>query len=113
MPDRHGDPKTAPSVLRIEHDLARQEIRQLRIDRDRLSTAVRHQLGQQLDALAAGDLAARVDELTQSNQQLVDQLLQATAENTALRERLAAVEADLTAARTSLRRMIRTENITR
>lgn len=75
--------------------------------------ALQHQLGRQLDTLAAGDLTARVDELTQSNQQLTDQLRQATAENTLLQERLAAPEADLTAARTSLRRMIRTENMTR
>ncbi|MGV4988926.1 hypothetical protein [Streptomyces sp. NRAIS3] len=97
----------------MELDVARQEIRQLRTDRDRLSAAVRHQLGRQLDALAAGDLTTRVDELTRSNQQLTDQLQRATAENTALRERLTAAEADLTAARTSLRRMIRTENTAR
>lgn len=112
-PDRHGDSHTAPAALRIELDLARQETQQLRADRDRLSTAVRHQLGQQLDALADADLATRVDELTQTNQQLADQLRQATAENTALRERLTTAEADLTAARTSLRRMIRVENMAR
>ncbi|WP_406500035.1 hypothetical protein OG936_36435 [Streptomyces sp. NBC_00846] len=39
---------------------------------------MRHQLGQQLDTLAAGDLTARVDELTQSNQQLTDQQLPRT-----------------------------------
>jgi uncharacterized protein YoxC len=110
---QHGAPHTAPAALRIELDLARQETRQLRADRDRLNTAVRHQLGQQLDTLAAADLAARVDELTQSSQQLADQLQQRTAENTALRERLVAAEADLTAARTSLRRMIRAENTAR
>ncbi|MEV6886201.1 hypothetical protein [Streptomyces sp. NPDC051135] len=97
----------------MELDLARQEIRQLRADRDRLSTAVRHQLGRQLDTLAAGDLTARVDDLTESSQQLTDQLRQVTTENTAPKERLTAAEADLTAARTSLRRMTRTENMTR
>ncbi|MEV7691358.1 hypothetical protein [Streptomyces bungoensis] len=112
-PGRPGEPPTAPAALRMELDLARQEIRQLRTDRDRLSTAVRHQLGQQLDTVTAGNLTARVDELTQSNQQLTDQLRQATAENTTLQQRLTAAEADLTAARTSLRRMIRTENMTR
>jgi hypothetical protein len=112
-PDQHTEPRTAAAALRIELDLARQETRQLRADRDRLNTAVRHQLGQQLDALADSDLAARVDELTQTNQQLADQLRQAAAENTTLRERLTIAEADLTAARTSLRRMIRTENTAR
>lgn len=112
-PDQHSEPRTAAAALRIELGLAREETRQLRADRDRLSTAVRHQLGQQLDTLAAADLAARVDELTQTNQQLADQLRHETAENTDLRERLMAAEADLTAARTSLRRMIRTENTAR
>jgi hypothetical protein len=84
-PARPSDPHTALAAQRIELDLARQEIRQLRADRDRLSTAVRHQLGQQLDTLTAGDLTARVDELTQANQQLTDQLRHAAADNTALR----------------------------
>lgn len=92
-PGQPREPSTAHAALRIELDLARQETQELRADRDRLSAAVRYLLGQQLDALAAGDLAARVDELTQSNQQLADQLRQATAENTTLRERLAAAEA--------------------
>ncbi|MFI5977800.1 hypothetical protein [Streptomyces sp. NPDC051452] len=112
-PSRPGEPPAAPAALRMELDLAHHEIRQLRTDRDRLKTAVRHQLGQQLDTLTAGNLTARVDELTQSNKQLTNQLRQATAENTILQQRLTAAEADLTAARTSLRRMIRTENVTR
>ncbi|GAA2640885.1 hypothetical protein [Streptomyces axinellae] len=101
-----------PASLRAELDLAREEIKDLRQERDRLNNALRHQLGQQLDALHAPDLASRIDELTRDNHQLADQLQQATEENTALRDHLTGLEDDLAAARTSLRRMMRTENTT-
>ncbi|MET4648230.1 hypothetical protein ABID95_008000 [Streptomyces atratus] len=108
-----ADTRNPNATLRTELELARQEIRALREERERMRQALQHQLGQQLDTFAAGDLTARVDELTQSNQPLTDQIRQAIAENNALQRRLTAAEADLTAARTSLRRMIRTENMTR
>ncbi|MFI1286743.1 hypothetical protein ACH4U5_39375 [Streptomyces sp. NPDC020858] len=54
-----------------------------------------------------------MDELTRHNQQLADQLRQATDENTALNGRAASPDQDLEAARTSLRRMIRNENTAR
>jgi FtsZ-binding cell division protein ZapB len=92
---------------------ARQEIKQLRQERDRAQTAVRHQLGRQLDAVATHDRTTRIDELTRHNHQLADQLQQATEENTALRARASSLEQDLAAARTSLCRMIRTENTAR
>jgi hypothetical protein len=92
---------------------ARQEIKQLRQERDRAQTAVRHQLGRQLDALATHDLTTRIDELTRHNHQLADRLQQATEENTALSARASSLEQDLAAARTSLCRMIRTENTAR
>ncbi|MFD1277316.1 hypothetical protein ACFQ51_52100 [Streptomyces kaempferi] len=75
------------------------------------SAALRHQLGQQLDALHAPDLAHRIDELTRHNHQLADQLQHATDDNAALRHHTASLEEDLAAARTSLRRMIRDENL--
>ncbi|WP_329309635.1 hypothetical protein [Streptomyces sp. NBC_01262] len=43
--------------------------------------------------------------------QLTDQLQQATTENIALHAHVTALEDDLAAARTSLRRMIRDENL--
>ncbi|MFI7246355.1 hypothetical protein [Streptomyces qinglanensis] len=42
---------------------------------------------------------------------LADQLQQTTSENTALHARITELEDDLAAARTSLRRMIRDENL--
>ncbi|MFE9934598.1 DUF6262 family protein [Streptomyces sp. NPDC005533] len=101
------------ATLRTELDLARQEIRGLREEREQLRQALQHQLGQQLDALSTSALTGRVDELTRHNQQLAHQLRQATDENTALNARAASLEQDLEAARTSLRRMIRNENTAR
>ncbi|MFE7245993.1 hypothetical protein [Streptomyces sp. NPDC057580] len=107
------DPGGTPAGLRAELETARQEIKNLRQERDRLRSAIRQQLGQQLDALTTPDLAGRVDELTRHNHQLADQLQQATEESTTLRARATSLEQDLAAARTSLRRMIRTENTAR
>jgi len=102
----------APSAasLRTDLELARQEITALRADRDKLRDGIRRQLGQQLDAISAKDLTTRIGELTRHNQQLADQASQAAADSQALRARIAELEADLAAARTSLRRMIRDEN---
>ncbi|MGW1761670.1 hypothetical protein [Streptomyces mirabilis] len=108
-PPTQGTP-TTPAGLRAELHLARQEIKDLRQERDRLRDALRHQLGQQLDTLHAPDLTHRIDELTRHNHQLADQLQHATKDNAALRHRTASLEEELTATRTSLRRMIRDEN---
>lgn len=72
--------------------------------------AIRQQLGQQLDAFGTKDLTERIDQLTRGNQRLQDTLRQATEDNHALHRQLTSLEADLGAARTSLRRMIREEN---
>ncbi|MFE9009413.1 hypothetical protein ACFYOY_46355 [Streptomyces sp. NPDC007875] len=107
---RPADTQNTTATLRTELELARQEVRTLREDRDRMRQAIQHQLGQQLDALSTADLTERVDELTGDNQQLQDRLRQVTEDNHALRSRVTSLEADLGAARTSLRRMIREEN---
>jgi hypothetical protein len=108
-----AQPGTPPTLLglRAELELTRQEITELRRERDRLHHALRHQLGQQLDTLHAPDLAARAGELEGQNQQLTHQLQQATAAQSTSEARITALEHDLAAARTSLRRMIREENL--
>ncbi|WP_030757442.1 DUF6262 family protein [Streptomyces sp. NRRL F-5135] len=110
---RPADTRNATATLRTELELARQEIRTLRGDGDRMRQAIQRQLGQRLDALSTADLTERVDELTRNNQQLQDTLRQVTEDNHALRSRMTSLEADLGAARTSLRRMIRAENKSR
>ncbi|MFI5648992.1 hypothetical protein [Kitasatospora sp. NPDC051705] len=102
---------TTAATLRTELELARQEIKQLRRERDQAQTAVRHHLGRQLNALTTHDLTTRIDELTHHNHQLADQLQQATTHNNDLQQQITTLENDLAAARTSLRRMIRNENL--
>lgn len=95
-----------PRSLRTELEIARQEIKDRRAERDRLQGALRHQL----DAFHTPASAARADELAAKNEGLTRQLQQATFENAAFRARVTSLEEDLAAARTSLRRMIRNEN---
>ncbi|SDL13253.1 hypothetical protein SAMN04488074_10991 [Lentzea albidocapillata subsp. violacea] len=107
--ERAGLTASAAS-LRTDLELAREEIRQLRGERDKLRHNARLHLGQQLEQVNAAELIARVDELASSNQELANQLRQALTDNDALRTRTTALEDDLAAARTSLRRMIRNNN---
>jgi hypothetical protein len=87
--------------------LAREEIRQLRTQLAELRQGLRHDLGRQLDQLGSRDASLRVAELTRENQRLASAERQAAAENKALTARITELEDDVTAARTSLRRMIR------
>lgn len=67
-------------------------------------------LGQQVEQLGNHDLVDRINELTEENLRLSTAEREATTENTQVRQRVAELEDDLAAARTSLRRMIRNEN---
>ncbi|MET9088414.1 DUF6262 family protein [Streptomyces sp. NPDC004237] len=101
----------APAGWKVEQEIVRKENRRLRTEVERLKAAVRRSLGQQLDQLGTADLATRVDELTAKNQKLQDDLTQALARVEELTGKLAEVEDDLASARTSLRRMIPSENL--
>jgi chromosome segregation ATPase len=100
----------SPASLRTDLELAREEIRSLRAERDKLRQAARLHLGQQLDQLGSKDLIARIDELTGQNSHLDAVLRRVVAENDAYQQRVIELEDDLSASRTSLRRMIRTDN---
>ncbi len=91
--------------------LARAEITRLRGERDRQQHQLRLALGARVDQLAKADLAERVDELTRHNRQLSSELSHAQTDTRQLQARVAELEDDLTASRTSLRRMIRAENL--
>jgi chromosome segregation ATPase len=115
--DRRAGHSPSTASLRTDLELARAQITALRAERDQLRTAMRQQLGRDLDGLTAAGLSTRVDELTRRNQQLTEhnqQLTehnqQLTRDNDTLRARVSELEADLTAARTGLRRMIREQN---
>jgi DNA repair exonuclease SbcCD ATPase subunit len=108
--DQRTGRTVSAASLRADLELARQQIRQLRDERGKLREHLRLQLGHQLDQLHSKTLIDRIDELTTHSQRLADQHRQATADNQQLRRRITELEDNLTAARTSLRRMIREEN---
>lgn len=100
----------APAGWKVEQEIVREENRRLRAEVERLKEAVRRSLGQQLDQLGTADLGARVDELTAENRKLQDDLAKALAHIEELTGKLTETEDDLASTRTSLRRMIRSEN---
>jgi chromosome segregation ATPase len=110
---RTDRPAQAPTAAATATDLAlaRAEITRLRSERDRQEHQLRLALGARVDQLAKADLVERVDELTAHNRLLSSKLAHAQADARQLQARVAELEDDLTAARTSLRRMIRAENL--
>ncbi|MGW0885567.1 DUF6262 family protein [Streptomyces sp. NPDC002671] len=92
--------------LQADLAMAREEIKELRGERDRLRLAMRQQLGQQLDQISHRPLTERIAELTEANRNLEREL----AKLRPLATRAHELERDLAAARTSLRQMIRDTN---
>ncbi|MFF1946382.1 hypothetical protein ACFVWF_30100 [Rhodococcus qingshengii] len=93
--------------LRTDLELARQDNRSLRQEIARLKTLLRERLGEQLEADSSHSLRQRIDELTDANVRYRNENLTLTSSNEDLTTQLCTREADLTATRTSLRRMIR------
>jgi hypothetical protein len=91
--------------------LARAEITRLRAERDQHQQQLRLALGSRLDNLAKADLLTRLDKLTAANTELLAREQQQQLDGDALQTRVAELEDDLAAARISLRRMIRSENL--
>jgi D-alanyl-D-alanine dipeptidase len=91
--------------------LARAEIARLRAERDDQKRQLQLALGARMDNIAKADLLTRVDELTRHNNQLAATAAEQRSDNAALKARITELEDDLAAARTSLRRMIRAENL--
>lgn len=111
----HGPAEQPPeaNIQAIQTDLAlaRAEIKRLRTERDQQQHQLRLALGARMDNLAKADLVARVDELTRINSERSAAAAQHQADNHTLTARVTELENDLAAARTSLRRMIRAENL--
>ena len=89
--------------LRTDLALARQEISVLRREREDLRASLRQALGRQLNNFSTAPLVDRLN-------RLAGELAEARASNTELNLQITALQDDLTAARTSLRRMIREQN---
>ncbi|MGH9154951.1 MAG: DUF6262 family protein, partial [Acidimicrobiales bacterium] len=101
------DPGPRPSGLTTDLALAREEIARLRAERDAQRRQLQLALGARIDDAAKADLIRRVEQLNGHNRDLAAESAQLRADNDKLQARITEVEDDLTAARTSLRRMIR------
>lgn len=99
-----------PTSLRTDLALARAEIHRLRADNDKLRHRLRLQLGAELDAPDPAELIARVTELESLTRQLLAERDARTAEANHAQHRIHELEDDLTAARESLRRVIKDQN---
>ncbi|SEQ80864.1 DUF6262 family protein [Arthrobacter sp. OV608] len=108
--NKQQQPKQTPNSqpagigsLRTDLALARQEISTLRQEREDLRANLRQALGRQLNNLSTAPLVDRLN-------RLAGELAEARASNTELNLQITALQDDLAAARTSLRRMIREQN---
>ncbi|KOV80992.1 hypothetical protein ADL01_11685 [Streptomyces sp. NRRL WC-3618] len=93
--------------LRTDLALAREEIKDLKKERDRLRDRLRLSLGAELDEVNRNELIQRVQQLDQRNTALNQELSAAKVQIAALEGRLREAEDDLTAARAGLRRAMR------
>ncbi|MFD8217773.1 hypothetical protein ACFV2U_29700 [Streptomyces sp. NPDC059697] len=87
--------------------MARDEIKDLKKERDRLRERVQLSLGAELDDVDRRQLVERIQELEQRNTDLDHELSDARNRLITLERRLRESEDDLTAARASLRRAMR------
>ena len=110
--ERIGQVKSARTYARwVCRVIGLAEITRLRAERDAQQQQLQLALGARLDNIAKADLLARLDELTRHNRDLAADVARCRSENTALNARVVELEDELAAARTSLRRMIRSENL--
>lgn len=99
--------RVSNASLKTDLVLAQRQIKEIREDRNRLRERLRLQLGTELNHSDVSELAGRVDELNRANAALTKDLQQAQADNKALRATIECLEDDLSAARKSLRKMMR------
>ncbi|MFE3474066.1 DUF6262 family protein [Streptomyces bacillaris] len=99
--------QVSPAGLRTDLALAREEIKDLKKERDRLRNRVRLSLGAELEDVNQNELIERVQQIEQRNTALEQALAKAKDQIAALEGQLREAEDDLTAARASLRRAVR------
>jgi hypothetical protein len=104
-----GEPLTQAS-LRADLAVAREQIRQLRAERDKLRDRLRLQLGAEIDGPDRAELIARVESLEAASRKLAAERDARTAEASNAQTRIRELENDLTAASEGLRRVIRQAN---
>jgi hypothetical protein len=99
-----------PASLRTDLALARAEISRLRAEHDKLRHRLRLQLGAEIDGPDRAELITRVADLESLTRQLLTERDARTAEADLAQRRIRELEDDLTAARESLRRVIKDHN---
>ncbi|MCA1681658.1 MAG: DUF6262 family protein [Actinobacteria bacterium] len=99
-----------PASLRTDLALARAEIRRLRTEHDKLRHRLRLQLGAEIDGPDRAELITRVAELESLARQLLTERDARATETDHAQRRIRELEDDLTAARDSLRRVIKDHN---
>ena len=103
-------PSVTPASLRTDLAIARAEIRRLRADHDKLRNRLRLHLGAEIEGPERAELIARVAALEDCNRQLVAERDARAAEAHTAQRAAQELEDELTAARESLRRVIRDNN---
>lgn len=106
-PDNH---RTTSASLNTDLAIAREEIRRLRGEHDKLRKRFRLHLGAEIEGPERAQLIARVADLEAVNRQLVAERDARAAEADTTQRRVRELEDELCAVRESLRRVIRTEN---
>jgi hypothetical protein len=99
-----------PASLRTDLAVARDEIRRLRTERDKLRDRLRLQLGAEIEGPDRAELITRVANLEAATRQLVAERDARTTEADLAQRRVHELEDDLVAARDSLRRVIKNQN---
>jgi hypothetical protein len=100
----------APASLHTDLALARDQIRRLRAERDQLRHRLRLQLGAELDGPDRGELITRLADMENLTRQLLAERDTRAAEANTAQQRITELEDDLTAARDSLRQVIKSQN---
>ena len=98
--DKRQAPNESNRALRTDLELARQEIRRLRGERDELRRHLQSTLGQQLTNLTSAPLIERIATLSQ-------ELTQTRQANSNLTDEVTALQDDLDASRRALRQMMK------
>jgi hypothetical protein len=101
-----------PASLRTDLAIARDQIKTLRAERDKLQQRLRLQLGAEIEAPDRARLTARVADLEALNRRLIAERDARTIETDTATRRVAELEDELSAARESLRRIIKSQNRT-
>jgi len=107
LPDNH---RTTSASLNTDLAIAREEIRRLRGEHDKLRKRLRLHLGAEIEGPERAQLISRLADLEAVNRQLVTERDARTAEADTTGRRVRELEDELCAVRESLRRIIRTEN---